>query len=94
MLTGFFVALPILFFLRATSTAIDQPVPKCSLRIEVCVEDWAHLEPPVGTKQSGNKLNLVLLVSDTFCADNLEVYGSQWVDTPALNRFAKEAIVF
>src|ERR1700744_5406583 len=45
-------------------------------------------------KQSGNDFNLVVLVSDTFRADNLEVYGSQWVDTPALNRFAKDAIVF
>jgi arylsulfatase A-like enzyme len=49
-------------------------------------------QPPA--KQSGNGLNLVVLVSDTFRADNLEVYGSQWVDTPALNRFAKESVVF
>jgi arylsulfatase A-like enzyme len=49
-------------------------------------------QPP--PKQSGNNLNLVVLVSDTFRADNLEVYGSQFVETPALNRFAKEAVVF
>jgi hypothetical protein len=49
-------------------------------------------QPP--QKQSGNRLNLIVLVSDTFRADNLEVYGSQWVDAPALNRFAKEAVVF
>ena len=52
----------------------------------------AGWQPP--QKQSGNRLNLVVFVSDTFRADNLEVYGSQWVDTPALNRFAKDAIVF
>jgi arylsulfatase A-like enzyme len=49
-------------------------------------------QPP--PKQSGNGLNLVVVVSDTFRADNLEVYGSQWVETPALNRFARESIVF
>ncbi|HTZ57829.1 MAG TPA: sulfatase [Acidobacteriaceae bacterium] len=52
----------------------------------------AGWQPP--QKQSGNRLNLVVLVSDTFRADNLEVYGSQWVDTPALNRFAQESVVF
>jgi arylsulfatase A-like enzyme len=45
-------------------------------------------------KQSGNQLNLIVLVSDTFRADNLEAYGSQWVQTPYLNQFAKESILF
>ncbi len=45
-------------------------------------------------KQSGNHLNLIVLVSDTFRADNLEAYGSQWVQTPHLNQFARESIVF
>jgi arylsulfatase A-like enzyme len=45
-------------------------------------------------KQSGNNLNLIVLVSDTFRADNLEAYGSQWVETPYLNQFAKESVVF
>ncbi|MDE1175679.1 MAG: sulfatase-like hydrolase/transferase [Edaphobacter sp.] len=44
--------------------------------------------------QSGNNLNLIVLVSDTFRADNLEAYGSQWVQTPHLNAFAKEAVLF
>ena len=35
-----------------------------------------------------------MLVSDTFRADNLEAYGSQWVQTPYLNQFAKESILF
>jgi arylsulfatase A-like enzyme len=39
-------------------------------------------------------LNVILLVSDTFRADNLAAYGSQWVDCPNLNRFAEQAVVF
>lgn len=52
----------------------------------------AHWERP--PKQTGNNLNVIVLVSDTYRADNLEAYGSQWVDTPNLNQFAKESIVF
>ena len=37
---------------------------------------------------------MIVLVSDTFRADNLEAYGSQWVETPYLNQFAKEAAIF
>jgi arylsulfatase A-like enzyme len=51
-----------------------------------------HWEKP--PQQSGNQLNLIVLVSDSFRADNLETYGSQWVETPYLNQFAKESIVF
>lgn len=60
----------------------------------------ADLKPPaeghweVPAAQTGNNLNLIVLVSDTFRADNLEAYGSQWVETPYLNQFAKEAIIF
>ena len=36
----------------------------------------------------GNNLNLILLGSDTFRADNLAGYGSQWIECPNLNRFA------
>jgi Sulfatase len=48
-------------------------------------------QPPA---QKGNNLNVIVLVSDTFRADNLEVYGSQWVEAPYLNQFAKDATVF
>ena len=48
-------------------------------------------KPPA---QKGNDLNVIVLVSDTFRADNLEAYGSQWVETPYLNQFAKEATIF
>jgi arylsulfatase A-like enzyme len=45
-------------------------------------------------KQDGNNLNVILLVSDTFRADNLAVYGSEWVETPNLNRFAEQSVIF
>ncbi len=52
----------------------------------------AHWEAP--PSQKGNDLNLIVLVSDSFRADNLAAYGSNWVDTPNLNDFAKDSIVF
>lgn len=45
-------------------------------------------------QQTGNNLNVILLVSDTFRADNLEAYGSKWVESPNLNRFAQESVLF
>jgi len=48
-------------------------------------------QPP---KQKGNNLNLILLVSDTFRADNLACYGSQWIECPNLNKFAQDCIIF
>ena len=54
-----------------------------------CGSIWER--PP---RQTGNNLNLILLVSDTFRRDNLECYGSQWVECPNLNNFAKDAIIF
>jgi arylsulfatase A-like enzyme len=55
-------------------------------------ESGSHWERPAA--QTGNNLNLILLVSDTFRADNLAAYGSQWVEAPNLNRFAEQAIIF
>lgn len=54
-----------------------------------CGSVWQR--PP---KQKGNDLNLILLVSDTFRRDNLECYGSKWVECPNLNRFAQDSIIF
>ncbi|MCW5977876.1 MAG: sulfatase-like hydrolase/transferase [Bryobacteraceae bacterium] len=45
-------------------------------------------------RQQGNGWNVILLVSDTFRADNLACYGSKWVDCPHLNAFAREAVIF
>ena len=56
------------------------------------VPGQGHWDAP--PQQSGNQLNLIVLVSDTFRADNLEAYGSHWVETPYLNQFARESIVF
>jgi glucan phosphoethanolaminetransferase (alkaline phosphatase superfamily) len=56
---------------------------------ESCGSHWNR--PP---KQHGNNLNVILIVADTFRADNLAVYGSQWVETPHLNRLAEESIIF
>lgn len=49
--------------------------------------------------QSGNKLNLIILVSDTFRHDNLECYSGRevngrQVECPNLNRFANDSVVF
>jgi arylsulfatase A-like enzyme len=54
-----------------------------------CGSIWER--PP---KQQGNNLNLILLVADTFRRDNLECYGSQWIECPNLNKFTQDAVVF
>jgi arylsulfatase A-like enzyme len=55
-------------------------------------ESGSHWERP--PQQRGNNLNLIVLVSDTFRADNLAAYGSEWVQAPYLNRFAEESVIF
>lgn len=60
--------------------------------INSCGSVW---DPP--PKQSGNNLNLIVIVSDTFRHDNLACYGKKWLDrleTPNLDRFAEKAVVF
>ncbi len=60
--------------------------------IESCGSTWER--PP---KQHGNNLNLIVIVSDTFRYDNLACYGKKWLEnleTPNLDRFAKECVVF
>ena len=54
-----------------------------------CGSIWQ--QPP---KQTGNNLNLILLVADTFRRDNLACYGSQWIECPNLSRFAEDCIIF
>ena len=39
-------------------------------------------------------MNVILIVSDTFRWDNLGCYGKSWVQTPNLDAFAEEAVVF
>ncbi len=58
----------------------------------MCGADWEG--PP---KQTGNGLNLIIIVADTFRADNLAPYGPKWLETletPNLDRFAQRATVF
>jgi len=48
-------------------------------------------------KQHGNDLNLIFIVSDTFRRDNLGIYGPKWLEsleTPNLDRFAQDAVIF
>jgi hypothetical protein len=56
------------------------------------VKQKAEWEKPPA--QKGNDLNLIVLVADSFRADNLAAYGSQWIETPNLNQFARESVVF
>jgi arylsulfatase A-like enzyme len=66
------------------ASAAAAPPPKA--------DDGSHWERP--QKQAGNNLNLIVLVADTFRADNLAPYGSQFVDCPNLNRFAEQSVIF
>jgi arylsulfatase A-like enzyme len=40
------------------------------------------------------RLNVVLIVSDTFRRDHLGAYGNPWIRTPVLDRFAADSVVF
>ncbi|HET7102421.1 MAG TPA: sulfatase-like hydrolase/transferase, partial [Terriglobia bacterium] len=71
-----------------TTEAIAQP----AAAPHECGSIWER--PP---KQSGNNLNLIVIVSDTFRHDNLACYGPKWLEnleTPNLDRFSKECVVF
>lgn len=61
-------------------------------QIKECGSIWER--PP---KQEGNNLNLIVIVSDTFRYDNLACYGKKWLEnleTPNLDRFAEQCVVF
>ena len=72
--------------------AANLSIPATSATAAGSASCGSHWERP--PKQQGNNLNLILIVADTFRADNLAAYGSQWVETPHLNRLAEESIVF
>jgi len=80
-------------FLKATvaTTAALAPSAPASAQPPGAAECGADWEPP--PKQQGNNLNLIVIVCDTFRADNLECYGSNWIECPNLNRFAKESVL-
>ena len=76
----------------ATAAALSSSAVTCTRPGPAQAECGSTWEQP--PHQQGNNLNLILLVNDTFRRDNLECYGSQWVECPNLNRFAQEAIIF
>ena len=51
-------------------------------------------EKPPDQRGKGNRRNLILIDVDTFRADNLECYGSKFVECPRLNRFANDCVIF
>jgi len=83
-------------FLKSAPTLAAAGLAGCSGKPEAetadldpCGSVWER--PP---KQKGNNLNVILLVSDTFRADNLECYGSKWIECPYLNAFANDSVIF
>ena len=71
-----------------TAAAKTPGLDECATR----GSEWQR--PP---KQTGNGLNLIVIVADTFRADNLACYGPKWLEhleTPNLGRFAQRATVF
>lgn len=40
------------------------------------------------------KLNLIVIIADTFRADHLGCYGNDWIKTPNLDELAKEGVTF
>ena len=51
-------------------------------------------EKPPDQRDKGNRQNLILLDVDTFRADNLECYGSKFVECPRLNSFSNDSVIF
>ena len=60
---------------------------------------WAWRPRPEGAapltgRQTGQHLNLVIITLDTTRADHLGAYGSKDVETPALDRLARDGVLF
>ncbi len=51
-------------------------------------------EAKAGTAATPERLNVILLISDTFRRDHLGCYGCDWIHTPNLDKFAADAVVF
>jgi len=41
-----------------------------------------------------NKLNVIMIIADTFRRDHLRTYGNGWVDAANIDRFAQRSLVF
>jgi len=46
------------------------------------------------TRSRSSEMNFVVIMCDTMRADHLGCYGNEWIRTPNLDAFAREAIVF
>ena len=69
-----------------------QPASAEPIADKITESTWER--PP---QQTGNNLNLIVIVADTFRCDNLACYGPKWLgalETPNLDRFAQKATVF
>ncbi len=45
-------------------------------------------------RRRGMKLNLIVIIADTFRADHLGCYGNDWIKTPNLDQLASEGVTF
>lgn len=73
----------------------NSPIPGTRRQDVAAVDSGSVWQRP--PKQQGNNLNLIVIVSDTFRRDNLGCYGKRWLEnleTPNLDTFAKESVVF
>jgi arylsulfatase A-like enzyme len=54
----------------------------------------AKLPAQIPQTSKPNKLNMIIIIADTWRADHLGCYGSTRVKTPYLDKFAKESVLF
>jgi len=54
----------------------------------------AKKTPHISRISKSDRLNLIVIIADTFRADHLGCYGSTRVKTPYLDRFAKDSVLF
>jgi arylsulfatase A-like enzyme len=76
----------------AGAAGVPSAAPADAAESGNCGSEW---QKP--STQTGNGLNLIIIVADTFRADNLACYGPKWLEaleTPNLDRFAQRATVF
>ena len=45
-------------------------------------------------REKAAKMNLVLIIIDTLRKDHVGCYGNTWIETPNLDRLAKESVIF
>ena len=50
--------------------------------------------PRISKTSKSDRLNLIVIIADTFRADHLGCYGSTRVKTPYLDKFAKDSVLF